>query len=263
MPSHGGKIVASRETPKLQCRFNMVNVSDTILDRISKLMNMAERGDGPEAELASQRAAEMMAKHQIEAADIQARRGISDVPTIVKGRIDNEESAPRALRHNVWKSMLAHVVAIGMGGKMWRSTFIDKTHKVMMFGTPDAIASARYLYMALERQLERMVRRYLRETGGRGPQGNAFLQGAVARIGQRFAEGREAAMTTASSMALTIVNRTDAAITQHYESLGELKHAKTQPTRDIYASMAGYDAADTLDLGTKKEQITEGLKKLK
>lgn len=230
----------------------MPEASEVVLDRLAKLLNFAANTTGPEAETAAQRAAEIMAKYQVDAAEVEAYSGSKQEKIEVdSGRIDAEESDPPQRAHNTWKTMLSSAIVINLGGKSWiswKSVGGKKVHTIMMVGPQGTVRAARYLYMALSKQLERMVRQFLKETGGKGPQGNAYLQGAVGRIYERMKSAREAAMKTASSVALTVIDKTAAAVQENLPS--GLKDARPVATaQDMSARMAGYHDAGKLDLG--------------
>ena len=241
-------------------------MSDTILDRVVKLLNLAAGTTGPEAEVAAMRAAELMAKHQLDEAEVAARQGRTvPLEPIVVGRIDDKEGAPPRKAYNGWKGTLANVISDNFNGKCWRKSVLDG-HYLMMVGTQSAIDTARYLTMALTRQLESLVRKYLKETGGKGPQGNAYLNGAVLRISMRLAEGRATVMNTGSSAALMIVNRDkERANEEMAVILGPtrgkpIKHGRV---RDRNAMTDGMEAADGLDLGGNYDRITKAPDQLK
>lgn len=230
----------------------MPEASEVVLDRLAKLLNFAANTSGPEAETAAKRAAEIMAKYQVDMAEVEAHRSSGQEKVEVDGgRIDAEEADPPQRAHNTWKTMLSSAIVLNLGGKSWiswKSVNGKKVHTIMMVGPQGTVRAARYLYMALSRQLEKMVRQFLKQTGGKGPQGNAYLQGAVGRIYERMKAARDEAMKTASSVALTVIDKTSAAV---QASLPEkLKDARTvAPAQDMIARMAGYQDAGTLDLG--------------
>lgn len=242
-------------------------MSDTILDRVVKLLNLAAGTTGPEAEVAAMRAAELMAKHQLDEAEVAARQGRTvPLEPIVVGRIDDKEGAPPRKAYNGWKGTLANVIANNFNGKCWRKSVYPEGHHLMMVGTQSAIDTARYLNMALARQLDSLVRKYLKETGGKGPQGNAYLNGAVLRISMRLAEGRTTVMNTGSSAALMIVNRDkERANEEMAVILGPrggkaIKHGRV---RDHNAMTDGMDAADSLDLGGNYDRLSKAPDQLK
>jgi hypothetical protein len=127
-----------------------------------------------------------------------------------------------------------------------------------MIGPLGTVGAARYLYQSLSKALERMVRQYLRETGGRGPQGNAYLQGAVFRVDERMRKAREAAMTTATSNALVVVDRTKAAVQKAVEDEGLVKSKRTyRATSDAMAMADGYADGEKVDIGDQSRKRLE------
>lgn len=221
-------------------------VSETVLDRLAKLMNFAANATGPEAEVAAQRAAELMAKYQVDEAEI-ASRTQGTAPQIEKGRVDADEGEPAPKSFQSWKGIMVVAIAKSFGGCCYKNGT-----QIIMFGPPGSVAATRYLYKALTRELERRVRRFLKETGGRGPQGNAFLHGATTRICVRLEEGRKSAVKEASSQALVVLDKTAAAAQEAMASSVKLGKPKAvRRTTDDEARVAGWVSAEDLDLGDK------------
>ena len=238
-----------------------MSVDPKILDRLKKLMEMADRGTEAEAAVAAERAAELMAKHQLDVADVEAHKAGADKPQIERGRIDAEEADPLTRLENWNKSLLA-AISDSLGARAW----IQSRGKRGMFriiGPVDSVSTARYLYLHLSRQVNRLSR----EAGRlHGETSNAWRRsyaiGMVARVWERLKAGRAAAMSAATSTALVWVDKTKQAIdAEHAEmNLRAARHgARKRPDAGSY----GYRDGDRVDLGSGGARLAEGQKTLK
>ena len=220
-----------------------------ILEKLTKLFNMAESGEGHEAEVASQRAAELMAKHGVTAAEVIAAKGRSHEIPLEDGRIDGDQDGKPQRVINGWKKSLAAALVHNLGGDVLVIGLRTGGVILRMVGPQDSVTAARYLYTYLTKELERRVRRYLKETGGKGPQGNAYLQGAVIQIAVRMAEGRRVGTEGASSQAMVLVNKAqEASKAKLRGDYGKIKEHKTRIADDPVAKLAGFQEAADLDL---------------
>lgn len=234
---------------------------EKVLDRLVKLMEMAKRGTENEAEIAAQRAAEIMAKYQIEAADIEATIAGKTKPAIEQGRIDDNDDKPKRVER--WHSALLWAVADACGGKAWMHGR-GRYQQFFMVGPKGSVDSAKYLYAMLEKDVNRLSR----EAGRRHFEPSnawrrAYALGMVQRIGERLRAGRAAAMKTATTTAMVHVDATKKAIEVAFDSLGARQQkAGTQKRPD--ARTWGYHDGAHVDIGsTDRARLGEGQKKLK
>lgn len=234
---------------------------DAILDKIVKLLALADGSSGPESEVAAERAAELMTKYQIEEAQVLSRSTTPDIVVVVE-RIDDLPEAPRPKRLNNWKSLLANCIVCAMNGRMFTRKYPAQEYTFMMVGGASAINSARYMYMMLVRELERRVRRYLRETNGKGPQGNAFLQGAAMRIYHKMIEGRDRVLAGAESTALAVFNKTVKKAEDTVAQMGLKQRREAPALRDESARIDGWINAADIDVQSKNPGLEEPDKEL-
>lgn len=235
------------------------------IDKLTKLLALAESENEHEAENAAARAAELMAKHQLSEADVEARRsGGARKPMIERGRIDADETAPFSRVEN-WHKSLAACLADVFGGKMW-SQGRGKLHRLMMMGTPDAIASTRYMYASLVRQVGVMSR----EAGRRlNEPSNAWRRtyclGVVSRIYDRMITARQAAFksSVATSTALVVIDSQKAALAERWEAeMTDVKASKRGARKRPDASVEGWTDGAGVDVGGGRA-LSEGRKALK
>lgn len=234
-----------------------------VLDRLAKLMEMAERGTENEAQVAAERASEMMAKHQLGVADVEAHRAGATRPRIERGRIDAEEGEPMSRMENWHKSLLA-----GIADAVGAACYINSRGKRGMFriiGPVDSVATARYLYLHLSRQVNRLSREAQREH--HEPQNawrRSYALGMVARVWERLKAGRATAMREATSTALVWVDKTRQAIDEEFSAMelgvSRAPQARKRPDAGSY----GYRDGASVDLGSDDApRIGEGQRKLK
>jgi len=242
---------------------------DRVLDKLAKLLALSESANEHEAAVAAQRAAELMAKHQIDLAEVQARasdKGAS-IPQVEAARVDSlwedgEDGAqPRV--ENWHKSLLAEL-GIAFGGKVWMSGQ-GKRRGFYMVGTRDSINAVRYMYSMLERQINRLSR----EAGRlHGETSNAWRRsyavGMVSRIGERLRAGRAEAMRGASSTALAVIDKTKQAIDDLLnQQVPNLRSARRGHRKRGDATSYGYRDGDRVDIGKPgSARLGEGQKKL-
>lgn len=150
---------------------------DKLLDRIRRLLRLSESPNVHEAAVAAATAQELMARHRIEAAALEA----ADAPDgIVDGRDAPLESSKR-LRS--WKTHLADVVARANGCRIYLLER-GKLEEVVLVGRLEDADLVRTLYGELVKQVERLTRRH---GEGRDRQFcNGFRLGVVTTLHERM-----------------------------------------------------------------------------
>lgn len=241
----------------------MSTPDDRILHKLAKLLELAERGDEHEAQVAAQRAAELMAKHQIDAAQVIAASSRPDEkPVVEEGRIDGagDEGASRIEN---WHKALLVSVAEACGGRAWMSGK-GRYQRFMMVGPKDSVAAARYVYMHLEKQVNRLSRAAMRESSvGTNAWRRAYAVGMVARVRERLIAGRRAAMKMATTTALVVVDKTALAVAEAHDAKN-LRQSKSGAIKRPDAMSHGYRDGDRVDLGSQgAARLGEGQRRLK
>lgn len=233
---------------------------ERVLDKLSKLLELANRGDEHEAANAAARAAELMAKYEITEADIRARS--SDAPSVEQGRIDAEDGA-RMSRIEKWHKLLFSAIAEACGAR----GFFHHQGKYATFhiiGPAGSVATASYMYASLERQINRISRQAQRE---HGEPSNAWRRshaiGCVARVAERMRDARRVVMREATSTALVYIDKTKQAIEREYAQL-KAKPMATRPQKRKDAMSIGYDDGSQVDIGDESAgRLGEGRKVLR
>lgn len=236
-------------------------MSDKILDRLAKLLELAESSNEHEAEVAAQRAAELMTKHQLDAADVEAHRAGASAPKIERGRIDAEEGAPESRVENWHKALLSSIADV-LGARAWFRGR-GKLAQFLIIGPADSVATGRYLYMHLSQQVNKLSREAQRRHGeAQNAWRRAYAMGMVARVWERLRAGRAEAMKVATTTALVWVDKTKAAIEQSYAEMS-LRTAKAGKVKRPDAKSVGYRDGDRVDVGSGGARaLGEGQRKL-
>lgn len=233
-----------------------------ILDKLAKLLELAESDNEHEAELAAQRASELMTKHSLEVADVEAHKVGASKPKIDRGRIDAaSDDEPFSRVENWHKSLAASIAEVLNARVIFRGR--GKLFEFRLIGPADSVTTARYLYLHLVQQINAMSRAAQRRHNE--PQNawrRSYALGMVSKTWIRLKAGKAEAMKTATSTALVWVDKTKLAIEAEMASM-KLRDARTGPKKRADAASWGYRDGDKVDLGSSTApRLGEGQKKL-
>ena len=234
---------------------------ENILHRIKKLKALADdKANVNEAANAAAMAQKLIEKHRIEEAELfeltdeeeQEEVGEENLETfngtnLVRWRLD---LANRVSYHNNCK-------IISYKGNR-RS---GKPAKITIVGRPNDVATVRYLFQSLTRDIERLCK-LLRPHGGGKSWSNSFRVGAVHAIGQKMKEAKAAARVGASTQALVRVDNAMNAVDAMMKELGVGKARKYTHYVDPYAYQAGKRAGKDLNIGTAKGDLKQSARQL-
>lgn len=236
-------------------------MTDKILDRLAKLLEMSKSGNENEAALAAERAAELMVKHQLEIADVEMRlKGKEARVEVTTARIDGGDDAPPSRIENWHKNLLSSVVDLHGGRAFFRGR--GKYATFSMIGPKDAVATARYMYSFLERQINRLSRAATRERGESNAWRRSYAIGMVVRVSERLRAGKRAAMATATTQALVLVDKTAIAVQAEWDKR-KFRDGRSGPRKRPDAGQYGYADGDRVDIGSATGALGEGQKKLR
>lgn len=246
-------------------------MSEKIIDRIKKLLSLSESTNENEAALAAARAAELMLKHEIKAAQL-CEEEQEDVDTI---KIDESKQIVN------WKANLMGGLANSLGCMF----FLQKRRqggKVVtrynVAGQPSKVDTISYMYAYLVAEINRLAdicyRRHAlkcRSTRMAAPPArswkNAFRLGAAETIGARLKAQREethkAAEDNGQGAALVVVKDAEKAVDMYvakkYPKMGRTAGA-TFSSGSGYG--AGKEAGKSVGLGGTSNAIGSGSKQL-
>ncbi len=222
----------------------------TILDKIQKLLSLANSPNENEAAMAAAKAQELMAIHGIESVEVDnTEADIDRVAIETSGKMPN------------WKKVLATAVATNNFCKCLICYNYMGTH-VEYIGTKLHITNATLIYQYLSQAIERVLKANPAPHGYSTKSWNTnFRLGAANRIWQRLNEKtanmKANGIPTAGVSALAIVNEWDKHDAAIAEYLGDSKprEKKLNYTSDS-AYVAGSLGADDIGLDA---QIGNGL----
>lgn len=203
-------------------------MSDPILDKIRKLLALAERaGTEAEAASASEAAERLIAKYAVDIALLQDARGDKGKPLSKRVPLDGSYEKPRAL--------LLQVIAEAYGCRsIWHGTGYST-----VVGFESDIETVELLFASLTLQATNAA---LRE--GHGQQRvrafrNAFLLSFANRVGQRLREIRKQTVEEAGSGAEIVLRDRSKDVQQAY--------AEAFPNRTVTRSSMSSSAGSTVE----------------
>jgi predicted amidohydrolase len=162
-------------------------MTETLIEKVRKLLALAESPNENEAALAAEKAQELMLRHGIDMAQVAAASG--------KSTIGAEEGKTRG-KVDPWRRTLAHHVAKSMGGRIvYANDYGSQSGTIYWFGPSGTIEAMTELYAYLEGtlvNLSAIATAKREETWIHGRRWRtSFLAGAVQRIGRRLAARRK------------------------------------------------------------------------
>jgi len=239
--------------------------SDDVLTKIRDLLALAD-GNANEHEAAAAMAAAttLMARHNIERAEVLAHEPAPDEEVeVVTETLDNDFSS----RMPRWRSLLATGIAAANGCSAFTNVGLGRVLTLEIIGTRLAVGASRYLYLYAARQIDRFTADALEAAGKPGKTwATNFRIACASRVVVRYTEAvensRVAAQSTASSSALVHVSTADALIkagVEDEETRLRLKTARHAPLRpDLEALEAGRAAGDMVDIGPASASLGSG-----
>ena len=240
---------------------------DKLLDRIRRLLRLAESPNVNEAAVAAARAQELMARHRIEAAALEEGEP-GDVQDLRDAPLDESK------RLRAWKTHLADGIARANGCRVYVLER-DGTRRIVIVGRADDAELVRLLYGELVKRVECLTRHH-----GQGQTRrfcNAFRLGVVMTLRERLAlsaaeakhralegecdaEAGDTALAPASTaLALARLEARDDAVERFMEANLRLRPGRKKGLR---AEAEGYErgriAGHGVDLGVSSSERRGG-----
>ncbi len=219
---------------------------DKLLDRIRRLLRLAESPNVHEAAVAAARAQELMARHRIEAAALDDADGGAGVKDLRDAPLDGSK------RLRAWKTHLADAVARANGCRVYLLERDGMKHIVLVGRAEDA-ELVRLLYPELVKRVE--VLTWLHGQGRTRSFCHAFRLGVVTTLHERLAlaaaeakrralegdcdEGDVALAPEPTRMALAKLEARDDAVERFMEAHLRLKPGRRKGLR---AEAEGYES---------------------
>jgi hypothetical protein len=222
-------------------------VSDQLVEKVRKLLALAESPNENEAALAAEKAQELMLRHGIDMAQIAASEGTTTIGV--------DETHVTGTPVDPWRRGLLHVVATAMGGRVVYQHDSRKYGQFWIFapvGTSSAILDLfRYVEGTLV-TLSAIATASRRETWVHGRTWRAsFLMGAVARIDERLKRRRREIEVQADNSAALVIVR-DAVDEHMKERFPQLRKTTAGRSYDRDAYQHGRTAGANISLGDKR-----------
>jgi hypothetical protein len=164
-----------------------------VIDRVLKLLRLAESSNVHEAAVAAARAQALMERHRIDAAVLEAGEGPN-----ARDPVRDEPDAPleSGTRLPRWRLMLATTLA-ELGGCRAYLRHQGDGRRLVLVGTRDDAAAVRTLHVHLVAELDRLTRTLGRGRGRRWCTG--FRLGAVTTLCERLRAARRDARRQAQT----------------------------------------------------------------
>lgn len=229
-------------------------VNKSLLEKISKLLALANSPNENEAALAAEKAAELLAQHNLCIADL----GKDEDEDITKGIIDQTG------RYVTWKMWILAGIASANGCQAMRSSY---SGEMRLVGTKTNITVSQYLYQYLTTVVDKLVKQHK----GKGRAFiNAFRVGCATRLRQRLEQRRKqmeekgiAASTDHNSTSALVVRsmfeKNTLAIEAYLKQEGV--KFKTQKSTEVSSDLGfsfGYIAGEQISLNYLNQQLNKG-----
>lgn len=181
-----------------------------ILDRVAKLLRLAESANANEAANALAQAQALLMKHDLDRAEVRLDDEPDDEPIV-------DDYVHRARRVTGWRVTVFDALAKANGCRILIST----GYGIAIYGRASDIAAVKYLAGYYSKEVDRLVK--LHATGRGRRYATAFRAGAARTLHARLNETRAEVRKTASSAALVRVDAHENAVekfTKRYSSGG-------------------------------------------
>lgn len=226
-----------------------------IVDRIRKLLALAQSSNPHEAANAAARAAELMAEHQIAEASIEVDGELGGDLANAAGEAIDEQVVEQFARAVSWKAMLIGGLARAFGCRAIQRRK-DGTVSLVIIGRPSDIDAFRYMWSYLTAEIDRLADegwRTARSDSSARSWKNSFRVSAAAEVSRRLLETRQQAMTDARSnpqagAAMLKIDRHEDALTQYLADMGT-RAGRPVRIRQNGGEDAGRAAGEQLNLG--------------
>jgi hypothetical protein len=241
--------------------------TEDVIEKVQKLLRLAESSNPHEAASAAARAQELLFKHKLEMADVMSAN--PDEPKFV---VEDHEIATLG-RSATWKEILLGGVAGVNGCRVYRTRHrrLGETRLHVIGGTADIQATTyifNYLCLECEKFLTEAATRRGRVSKSEGRVwANNFKIGFVEIVTARMWEqkhAREQLAKETQSTAMVLVNDQKDQVDEFFKNM-KLKEKKDQNSflRDTDARLAGRDAGREVTLAGNGKQLGESAKPLK
>lgn len=270
-----------------------------IIDRVKKLLALADRGTEAEAASAAEQAARLMEQYELDEAVVRlvdtrpAERIVkarleSDKDEVLDAGEDESKTDVGEGKRVAWKEVIAVAVAedLGVHTYFWKRKLGGRLRRDMRgMGRESAIQAWRYTYQYLCRAVDELATKAWgsKEDDAASIRAwkNAFRVGCASRLAVRIAEARKAiewdrrervtdavmAGDDKPQMAMVVVDRDREEVSQRYDAFKKETRMGTAPSVGGVSSRSGYDAGreagDKVSLGGGRGGLPAGQPRLR
>jgi len=200
---------------------------EKVIDKLRKLKAHADSaekiGSREEAEAFAARFQQLLLKHKLEISDIEMEEEEAAEP-VAEHWVDYRKYASKAEpiptgRRVIWMEHLAGIVA---RAHFCRILVVKNSTRIVLVGRKSDVEVAEFMLVTLVRTAVRLVRKEYTVARRENPHADmkgfnvSFLEAFIARLNERFNEGRRTAAASTST-ALVRINRAEAAVVQYME----------------------------------------------
>jgi len=214
---------------------------DKIVDKIKKCLALSESDNENEAALAAARAQELMAKYQIEMAQLREEDPDATIDVIEHPLFGGKP---------LWHTQLALHIA-----KANSCACFKRNKQLIVVGTPENVQIVDYFHTYLVRMLRHLMRIYCREFYGttkvKANIRMSFLEGATETVGERVLARKREIHEEARATSCTALVRIDKewdAVQNYLASLGLRKGTRRRSHSDYTARSHGREAGRQVHL---------------
>jgi hypothetical protein len=216
---------------------------DKVIDRIRKLMALANSSNEHEAAAAAARSAELMARHRLTEVDWQISEGVAQEV--------GDFELDRSRRRISWLAVLAAGVAAGFACRAYSSRWRGQV-SLRIVGRPADVDAVRYMYAYLAKELRRLADEEWATSPRAGTTTrqwkNAFRVAAAKEIAGRMREAQASVLANAPEGSTAIVKAHDAALGEVWRNLRVRKGPAVRVSSGDGMS-AGRAAGQAVNLG--------------
>lgn len=168
-------------------------MENKIIDRIKKLLRLAQSSNVHEAANAAGQAQRLMEEHRIDQAVLDVGDGDGDQaePDEPIREWLGQDAIHKSARLAQWKVQLT----VGLASANACRCYIHNQREICLVGRPSDVATIRYLFTYLVREIDRLCRASCKGEGRIAA--NSFRLGAVSAIRERLLAGRQEARDAA------------------------------------------------------------------
>ena len=222
-------------------------MNERILDKVKNLMQLAQSDNQAEAELAAQRASEILTKYNLSMQDVMKDR------TYMRQDIDTGSGRSNLLDDYALQIINNYffVQVVNQPG----SVKYKYNRKVHILGTKSNVEVAIYTYVFIRTKFNALWLQYKRDTGAKQSARGSYLYGLYKGLRNKLYDTRQEVQ---QETGLIVVDDKDLASYVDQE-FGQLKSSRMRHrTRDSSAVRAGYNAGRNMNINKGMTSTSKG-----